>query len=123
VEEAREFTVVSAIQNARRLRRDQTKAEDIFWQEVRNRNFLGLKFRRQVPIGKYIADFVCEPEKLIIELDGNQHAEHETHDENRTQKLEDHGYRVVRYWNADIFKDLDGVFTELTKLVGDGCTK
>ncbi|MBL4870048.1 MAG: DUF559 domain-containing protein, partial [Robiginitomaculum sp.] len=60
---------MNSLKRARNLRRDQTKPEDMFWHEVRNRNFLGLKFRRQVPIGKYIADFVCEQEKLIIELD------------------------------------------------------
>ena len=80
-----------SIKRARNLRRDQTKPEDIFWNEVRNRNFLGLKFRRQVPIDKYIADFVCEQEKLIIELDGDQHAENEISDEYRTQILESHG--------------------------------
>lgn len=107
------------IKRARDLRRDQTKAEDIFWNEVRNKNFLGLKFRRQVPIGKYIADFVCDQEKLIIELDGDQHAEQEEYDEKRTQVLESHGYRVIRFWNADIYKDIDGVFEELIHLVGD----
>ncbi len=110
---------MSNIQNARRLRREQTKPEDIFWHEVRNRNFLGLKFRRQVPIDKYIADFVCEQEKLIVELDGDQHAENEEYDEARTRVLESHGYRVIRFWNGDIYKNLDGVFEELRHLVGD----
>lgn len=103
---------------ARALRKNQTRAEDIFWREVRNRLFLNLKFRRQVPIGKYIVDFVCEQEKLIIELDGDQHAENEAYDEKRTQMLENHGYRVVRFWNGDLYEDIDGVFEELTHLVG-----
>jgi len=110
---------MSNIQNARRLRREQTKPEEIFWHEVRNRNFLGLKFRRQVPIDKYIADFVCEQEKLIVELDGDQHAENAAYDEQRTRVLERHGYRVVRFWNGDVYKNLDGVFEELAYLVGD----
>ncbi len=109
---------MNSVEKARNLRRDQTKPEDIFWNKVRNRNFLGLKFRRQVPIDKYIADFVCEQEKLIIELDGDQHAENEIYDEQRTQILESHGYRVIRFWNADIYKDINRVFEELTHLVG-----
>ncbi len=109
---------MNSVEKARNLRRDQTKLEDIFWNEVRNRNFLGLKFRRQMPIDKYIADFVCEQEKLIIELDGDQHAEQTEYDEQRTQILESHGYRVIRFWNADIYKDINSVFEELTHLVG-----
>jgi len=73
------------VKHARTLRKNQTRAENIFWREVRNRLFLNLKFRRQVPIGKYIVDFVCEQEKLIIELDGDQHAENEEYDEERTE--------------------------------------
>jgi len=107
------------IKFARNLRKNQTRAEDIFWREVRNRLFLNLKFRRQVPIGKYIVDFVCEQEKLIIELDGDQHAENETYDEERTRMLENYGYRVVRYWNEDLYEGLDRVFEELSCLVGD----
>ncbi len=107
------------VKRARQLRRNQTRAEDIFWREVRNRNFLSLKFRRQVPIDKYIADFVCEQEKLIIELDGDQHAQNEAYDEERTRVLEKHGYRVVRFWNGELYEDLDSIFEELTHMVGD----
>ena len=108
-----------SVKFARKLRKNQTRAEDIFWREVRNRLFLGLKFRRQVPIGKYIADFVCEQEKLIIELDGDQHDDNEEYDEERTRVLENHGYRVVRYWNEDLYEGLDRVFEESSRLVGD----
>ena len=107
------------VKRARQLRRNQTRAEDLFWREVRNRLFLNLKFRRQAPIDKYIADFVCEQEKLIIELDSDQHGENEAHDEVRTRVLEKHGYRVVRFWNGDLYEDIDSVFEELTHLVGD----
>ncbi len=108
-----------SIKHVRALRKNQTRAEDIFWHEVRNRLFLNLKFRRQVPIGKYIADFVCEQEKLIIELDGDQHEQSEAYDEERTRVLENYGYRVVRYWNEDLYEGIDRVFEELSYLVGD----
>ena len=117
MEKTREPAVVS-VKRARALRRRQTPAEDIFWREVRNRQFLGLKFRRQVPIGKYIADFVCEREKLIVEIDGASHVDSTDYDEERTRVLEQFGYRVVRYWNSDLYEGLDSVFRELFRLVG-----
>lgn len=103
---------------ARKLRREQTEAEYLFWETVRGRRFHGLKFKRQVRIDKYIADFVCEHEKLIVELDGEQHAVQETKDNERTDALQRHGYRVVRFWNEDVIRDMDYVLEELKLMLG-----
>jgi len=106
------------IEFARFLRRNQTNAEDIFWAEVRGRRFLKLKFRRQVPISKYFADFVCESEKLVIELDDASHADRIEYDAERTKVLEDNGYRVIRFSNTDVYDDIDGVMESLIRFVG-----
>ncbi|PHS37190.1 MAG: hypothetical protein COA91_10785 [Robiginitomaculum sp.] len=98
---------------ARKLRQTQSNAEAIFWREVRGRIVGGFKFRRQVPIDKFIADFVCESAKLIIELDGHQHADTKDADLARTETLETKGYRVIRFWNHDVYNNLDGVMIEV----------
>lgn len=94
---------------ARKLRRSQSNSEAIFWREVRGRLLAGYKFRRQVPIDKYVADFVCESAKLIVELDGHQHADTKEADAARTAVLKSKGYRVIRFWNDDVYDNLDGV--------------
>jgi very-short-patch-repair endonuclease len=75
-----------------------------------------LKFKRQVPVGSYFADFLCFEEKLIVELDGGQHVERADYDEHRTCFLEEQGYRVVRFWDNDVLKNMDGVLTELARI-------
>jgi very-short-patch-repair endonuclease len=92
---------------AKQLRKDMTDAEKKLWYALRDRRFENFKFRRQVPIGKYIADFVCQDCKLIVEVDGSQHEESE-HDKERDAWLTYIGYRVLRFWNIDTFKALDG---------------
>src|SRR5438445_12480612 len=87
---------------ARSLRRDMTEGK--LWQELRGRRLDRIKFRRQAPIGKYIADFVCPEAGLIIEIDGSQHAESDT-DRIRKAELEAKGFRVLRFWNDDVLKD------------------
>jgi len=87
---------------ARRLRRDQTEAEKRLWQHLRDRRFSGLKFRRQHPVGRYIADFACPDRGLIIELDGGQHALQRTRDASRDRELRERGYRVLRFWDNDV---------------------
>lgn len=94
---------------ARTLRRKQTDAERKLWWELRARRLDGFKFKRQVPIGRYIADFLCFECKLIIELDGSQHLEQIEYDEARTCWLEAQGYRVVRYWNIDVLLNIEPV--------------
>ncbi len=106
-------------QIARKLRKNSTKEERILWQLLRNRQFLGLKFKRQFPIGNYVVDFVCEEKKLIIELDGGQHNEAKNiHlDRVRTEFLESKGYTVVRFWNKDINLNISGVYSYLLDFV------
>ena len=94
---------------ARSLRRDQTREEAFLWRAVRNRQLAGHKFRRQQPIGPYIADFVCAPAKLIVELDGGQHGERKAEDQVRDAFLRREGYRVLRFWNHEVFENPDGV--------------
>ena len=98
-----------ANERARELRRHATDAEKILWRALRDRDAINAKFRRQVPIGNYIVDFVCHAERLIIEIDGGQHAEQSQADTRRTEFLEAEGYRVLRFWNNEVLKNLDGV--------------
>ena len=94
---------------ARNLRKNLTDTERFIWSKLRHRQMSGWRFRRQAPIGPYIADFVCFECKLIIELDGSQHAEQLEADAERTQWLESQGYRVLRFWNHEVFEDWDNV--------------
>ena len=86
---------------ARRLRRDMTDAERRLWHHLRRRQLRGYRFRRQFPIGPYIVDFACLEAKLVIEVDGSQHFD-ATDDIERTQRLHEHGYQVLRFWNNDV---------------------
>ncbi len=95
---------------ARRLRRASTEAEKTLWGILRDRRFVDHKFRRQVPIGPYIVDFVCFEARLIVELDGSQHAEN-ARDRLRDDWLARDGYRVLRLWNNDLTDNRDGVLT------------
>ncbi|UAL13103.1 DUF559 domain-containing protein [Caulobacter segnis] len=101
------------IANARRLRRDQTHAEKVLWNLVRNRRLGGFRFLRQRPIDRYIADFVCEAAKVIVELDGAVHDDREDHDERRTQTLELYGYVVVRFRNERVLADPGGTADDI----------
>ena len=96
------------LMQAQRLRRETTDAERKLWRALRNRQLDGAKFRRQQPIGPFIADFVCQERRLIIEADGGQHSE-SLNDARRTAFLESKGYRVLRFWNNDILRNVDGV--------------
>ena len=87
---------------ARSLRRDSTDAEKRLWSALRDRRLEGIRFRRQIVIGRYIADFCSANPKLIIELDGTQHEEQRIYDEARTRYLESLGYSVLRFWNGDV---------------------
>ncbi|MBX9829481.1 MAG: endonuclease domain-containing protein [Xanthobacteraceae bacterium] len=100
---------MSQVATARRLRRGQTDVERKLWFRLRDRRLDGFKFRRQVTIGPYIADFCCESAHLIVELDGGQHAERGADDAKRTAALEARGYLVLRFWNNDVLQNIDGV--------------
>jgi very-short-patch-repair endonuclease len=94
------------------LRRNASEAEKELWRHLRRKLPLkGTHFRRQVPIGPYIADFCCHGHRLIIELDGGQHNEDAAaaRDQRRDCYLEEHGYRVLRFWNAQVFTEIDAV--------------
>ena len=101
-----------ATSRARSMRRDMTDAERKLWFMLRDRRLDGAKFRRQAPVGPYIADFVCLRRKLIVEADGGQHVDNRR-DVVRDQWLEHEGYVVVRYSNIDILKNSEGVLTDL----------
>jgi len=98
-----------ANEKARALRGNQTDAEQALWQRLRNKQLDGFRFRRQVPVGHYIADFVCHGERVIVEVDGGQHVEQKQYDAARTAFLEAEGYRVRRFWNNDVFGNIEGV--------------
>lgn len=91
-----------ATTRARELRQNETEAEYYLWSDLRNRRLNGHKFARQIPLGPYIADFLCRDKSLVIELDGSQHAGSE-HDLIRTQWLTANGYSVLRFWNTAVF--------------------
>ncbi|WFR95970.1 endonuclease domain-containing protein [Rhizobium tumorigenes] len=105
--------------NSRRLRVDATDAEVKLWRHLWRIPIEGTHFRRQVPIGKYFADFACHQIGLIIELDGSQHAEAAAgrYDLERTSFLESQGYQVIRFWNADVLSELDAVLDTIFAIV------
>jgi very-short-patch-repair endonuclease len=102
---------------ARRLRRNQTDAERVLWFRLRDRRLAGLKFKRQVPIDRYVVDFACAERKLIIEVDGGQHDQRREQDNNRTAALEAMGYLVLRFWNNDVLQNTDGVLEAILSTV------
>ena len=103
---------------ARRMRKTPTEAERKLWWHLRHRLALPeTHFRRQVEIGRYIADFASHAAKLVIEIDGGQHGLQAAHDEARTERLEADGYRVLRFWNNDVLSNIDGVLTEIRHAV------
>ena len=94
---------------ARSLRKNQTDVEQLVWKHLRNRQLYNYKFRRQFPIEPYVADFACLELKLIIELDGGQHACQINYDEQRSLFLEQRGFKVLRFWNNDVIENTVGV--------------
>lgn len=98
-----------SIRKAKELRRNRTEAEKRLWERLRRKRIDGFRFRQQTPLGKYIVDFICFEAKLIVELDGGQHAEQVEYDARRTEWLESQGFRVLRFWNNEIFENIEGV--------------
>ena len=101
-----------SVTTARRLRRSMTDAECELWSRLRNGQFDGYKFRRQAPLGPYVLDFFCESERLVVEVDGGQHADSKD-DALRTSWLAARGCRVVRFWNNEVLQNIDGVLERL----------
>jgi very-short-patch-repair endonuclease len=105
------------IANARHLRKNLTDAEQKLWRRIRSCQIQGCKFRRQAPIGKYIADFVCLEQKLIIEIDGGQHAVQREYDHNRSEWLKSRGFMVIRFWNNEVLNNMDGVMEVISRML------
>ena len=101
------------LEQAKALRQRQTDAEGLLWHYLRKKQLGGYKFRRQQPIGPYIVDFACMSEKLVVELDGGQHAELAAHDERRDAFLRSEGFRVLRFWNNEVFENCYGVLERM----------
>lgn len=108
------------IQRAQHLRQRQTSAEAVLWQALRIRRLAHWKFRRQHPIDRYVVDFVCLDAKLVLEVDGATHStSHEIRqDEERTRVLEICGYHIIRFANAEIYENLDGVMETILAELG-----
>jgi len=95
---------------SRNLRKRQTDAENLLWRHLRGKQLEGFRFRRQHPIGRYIADFVCLEKRLILEIDGGQHAIEKEKDIERDNWLKAEGYSTLRFWNNEVLSNLEGVF-------------
>ncbi|MFJ5159281.1 endonuclease domain-containing protein [Pantoea sp. NPDC088449] len=107
--------MMKAVTRQRELRKAMPESEHQLWHFLRNRNLCGVKFRRQHPIGRYIVDFACIERLLIVELDGGQHNEDaaKIYDEQRTAFLQRSGWRVIRFWNNQVFEEFDAVMDEI----------
>ena len=103
------------LDNAKTLRSNQTEVEveERLWYHLRAHRFMGLKFKRQKPMDHYIVDFVCVERRLIIELDGGQHAEQTEYDQRRDAWLRNQGYTVLRFWNNEVMQQLEGVLEKI----------
>jgi very-short-patch-repair endonuclease len=100
---------------ARKLRKNATRVETILWNRIRSKQIEGVKFRRQQPIGGYTVDFVSFEKKLVVELDGGQHASSREKGQERDQWLSGSGFKVLRFWNNDVLQNLSGVLETIRK--------
>jgi very-short-patch-repair endonuclease len=103
-------------ERARSLRQNSTDAERKLWHRLRSRQILGLKFVRQDPIGPYVVDFICREQRLIVEVDGSQHADSKR-DAVRDHWLAEHRYRILRFWNNDVLNNIEGVLETIARAV------
>ena len=104
---------------SRELRLNATDAERKLWTQISARKVAGVRFNRQFPIGPFICDFVSRGARLVIEVDGGQHAVDEEKDRARTAYLEAQGYRVIRFWNNDVLERIEGVVIEIERVLAD----
>ena len=102
---------------AKRMRYEPTEAESVLWRHLRAGRLAEQKFKRQQPIGNFIVDFVCFTQKLVIEVDGGQHADMQSADEVRTAWLEAQGFRVLRFWNDDVLQRMEFVLEEVIRIL------
>jgi len=108
-------TSQAMLARARQPRREQTPAEALLWEHLRNRRLKGLKFRRQHPVGRFVADFYCAQHRLIVELDGAVHRMQGEYDALRTEELERDGYRVIRFTDNQVERDLEWVLERIAE--------
>ena len=101
------------LERPRLLRREMTPQEKVLWRHLRGRRFEGFKFRRQMWLGGFIADFACSEAKLVVEADGSQHAGHAAYDAAHAAAFSRIGWRTLRFWNNEITRDLEGVLTAI----------
>ncbi|WP_425292391.1 endonuclease domain-containing protein [Allosphingosinicella indica] len=104
---------------SRELRANATEAERLLWRHLSARRIEGVRFNRQFPIGPFICDFVSRSARLIIEVDGGQHAERSEEDARRAAYLRSQGYRVIRFWNNDVLANIDGVVVRIAEILTD----
>src|SRR5207302_1132207 len=109
-----------AIEQARELRRDMTNAERKLWLRLRRKRLDGHRFRRQVPLGPFIVDFACLAARLVIEVDGGQHAEQVERDTARNAWLESRGFRVLRFWNFQVLQETESVMAAIWMALTNG---
>ena len=102
-------------ERAHALRVDQTDAEARLWNRLRDRRLAGAKFRRQHPAGPYIVDFCCVERRLIVEVDGGQHAEADSGEDRRSAYLASFGFKVLRFWNTDVLSDIERVLGQIAE--------
>ena len=105
------------LNNAKTLRSCQTDAEQRLWHQLRAHRFMGLKFKRQKPIGHYIVDFICIEYQLIIEVDGGQHINQMEYDSERTGWLKSEGFTILRFWNHEVLQAMDSVLERIQQAV------
>ena len=109
------MTTPRLLRNAKALRKNQTEAELRLWYHLRTHRFEGAKFKRQKPVGPFIVDFVCLEYRLVVELDGGQHAEDVDYDARRDAWLAAQGYRVLRFWNNQVMQELPAVLERISE--------
>jgi very-short-patch-repair endonuclease len=109
------LTRTKTLKQARRLRTTLTRPETILWTRLKSRRLDGHQFRKQHPIGPYIADFACIPHRLVIELDGATHSTPDelSHDETRRRFIEAEGWTILRFWNREVYENEDGVLATI----------
>lgn len=110
---------MALLDHARQLRKDATPFEQSLWRHLRAGRFSGYKFRRQRPMGRYVVDFVCLSEKVVVELDGGQHAEAAEYDARRDAWLRQEGYRVLRVWNNEWTQQPEAVLERLWLMLNE----
>jgi len=113
-------STITTYQRAHMLRHNPTEIESRLWLRLRAHHLANVHFRRQHAIGKYIVDFCAPRQKLIIELDGSQHLDHEEQDNERASFLATKGYRILRFWNHDVTHNLEGVIIAIEQALTEG---